>query len=173
MIYYPDGNPSENGLLITPQMIEESNLSGLGHEVHTMDGVIVVISDQLEAMELIRTSEVLNALSNKLLTHLGDICGKCDECIQYGGKCWAKDLEDQVVRVPDWAKKAAGIPLDSNLILEVDNGCIHIFQNRDGIGLSDIPAEIISAFHAGKRCIGGLYQRVLSGEIVYSEVDKQ
>ena len=24
MIYYPDGNPAENGLLITPQMIEES-----------------------------------------------------------------------------------------------------------------------------------------------------
>lgn len=47
MIYYPDGNPAENGLLITPQMIEESNLDGLGHEVHTMDGAIAIISDEI------------------------------------------------------------------------------------------------------------------------------
>ena len=173
MIYYPDGNPAENGLFITPQMIEESNLDGLGHEVHTMDGAIAIISDEMEALELIHTANMLKALRNKLLDHLGNLCGKCDGCVQYGGKCWAKELEDQVVRVPDWAKKAAGIPLDANLVCAIDDCCIRIYKNRDNQGISDIPAEIISAFHANKLCIGGLYERVLSGEIVYSEGDKQ
>ena len=64
MIYYPDGNPAENGLLITPQMIEESNLDGLGHEVHTMEGAIAIISDEMEALELIHTANMLKALRN-------------------------------------------------------------------------------------------------------------
>ena len=29
MIYYPDGNPAENGLLITPQMIEETERANM------------------------------------------------------------------------------------------------------------------------------------------------
>ena len=62
MSYYPDGNPAENGLLITPQMIEESNLDGLGHEVHTMDGAIAIISDEMEALELIHTADMLKAI---------------------------------------------------------------------------------------------------------------
>ena len=62
--------PSEKGVHIPNSMLKLSGLDGLPLEAHTLKGATVIISGEMEAMELIQTVDSLQKLYRKLLDHL-------------------------------------------------------------------------------------------------------
>lgn len=164
MIIRPNNDTNKEGVLITPSILKHSKLDGFGHEIHSLDKAIVVMSDEMEAMELIHVAQALHKLSTELLNYLAKKCGSCGGCQE----CWGKSLEDQSFQLPDWVYKASGISREDPLVCEIDKGKIMLFK-RNYEGIEDIPEEIVALFTEAGWCIGELYEKVLSGEIVYSD----
>lgn len=59
--------PSRNGVVIPNAALRLSELDGVPLELHTLTNAAVVISGEMDAMELIRTADSLNDVASKLL----------------------------------------------------------------------------------------------------------
>lgn len=164
--------PNKSGITIPAPAIKLSGLDGLPLELHTLPGAAVVISGEMEAMELIRTVESLEALAVSLLLHLGRSCGKCDHCGEQNKECpVVNSFGTPDVLVPAWALDEAGIPRDAKLTCGPDekSGEIRISAAEYEHDLTDVPPFVIAAFRTAGRCLGALEEHLMMEDIVYGE----
>ena len=165
--------PSEKGVHIPNSMLKLSGLDGLPLEAHTMKGATVIISGEMEAMELIQTVDSLQKLYRKLLEHLIAACGKCSNC-NHGESSFddcpnVEFLGEPRVKVPEWALDEADIPSDAKLSCYIDkeNGEIRVVPVELDFDVDDIPPYVKSLLSITGTCVGAFEEMLVDGRIIY------
>lgn len=165
--------PSEKGVHIPNSMLKLSGLDGLPLEAHTLKGATVIISGEMEAMELIQTADSLQKLYRKLLEHLIAACGKCSNC-NHGESSFddcpnVEFLGEPRVKVPEWALDEADIPSDAKLSCYIDkeNGEIRVVPVELDFDVNDIPPYVKSLLSITGTCVGAFEEMLVDGRIIY------
>ena len=165
--------PSEKGVHIPNSMLKLSGLDGLPLEAHTLKGATVIISGEMEAMELIQTVDSLQKLYRKLLEHLIAACGKCSNC-NHGESSFddcpnVEFLGEPRVKVPEWALDEADIPSDAKLSCYIDkeNGEIRVVPVELDFDVNDIPPYVKSLLSITGTCVGAFEEMLVDGRIIY------
>lgn len=163
--------PSQNGATIPNAALKLSELDGLPLELHTLPNAAVLISGEMEAMELIRTAESLNELASKLLLQLARACGPCnhlDDDAPCPALCGAEAPD---ILVPAWARDEADIPRDAKLTCEVDedSGEIRVTEADYEYDLTDVPLRILEFLGDNGVCLAALEECLMDERIVYGE----
>ena len=165
--------PSEKGVHIPNSMLKLSGLDGLPLEAHTLKGATVIISGEMEAMELIQTADSLQKLYRKLLEHLIAVCGKCSNC-NHGESSFddcpnVEFLGEPRVKVPEWALDEADIPSDAKLSCYIDkeNGEIRVVPVELDFDVNDIPPYVKSLLSITGTCVGAFEEMLVDGRIIY------
>lgn len=135
-------------------------------EITALEGAIVGMKANMNVMELIKVAEGLKSLSEELIIHLAEICGRCEDC----SYCERYEDYDEII-VPDYLLEEAGIPTDAKLCActEEDSGEITIMQADYDYDISDIPKFVIDIFEKSGICIRELEERLMMEDIVYGE----
>lgn len=71
---------TQKGVLIPASALKISCLDREELELHTLEGAAVLLNRDMTASELITAAQSLQALSEELLIHLYNACGKCCGC---------------------------------------------------------------------------------------------
>lgn len=135
-------------------------------EITALEGVVVAMKASMNVMELIKVAEGLKNLSEELIVHLAEVCGRCDDC----SYCERYEEYDEII-VPDYLLEEAGIPRDAKLCActEEDSGEIIVMQADYDYDISDIPQFVIDIFEKSGICIRELEERLMMEDIVYGE----
>lgn len=135
-------------------------------EITALEGVVVAMKASMNVMELIKVAEGLKNLSEELIVHLAEVCGRCDDC----SYCERYEEYDEII-VPDYLLEEAGIPRDAKLCActEEDSGEIIVMQADYDYDISDIPQFVIDIFEKSGICISELEERLMMEDIVYGE----
>lgn len=135
-------------------------------EITALEGVVVAMKASMNVMELIKVAEGLKNLSEELIVHLSEVCGRCDDC----SYCERYEEYDEII-VPDYLLEEAGIPRDAKLCActEEDSGEIIVMQADYDYDISDIPQFVIDIFEKSGICIRELEERLMMEDIVYGD----
>lgn len=142
-------------------------------DIHVRDKALVIIPQEMNAMELIRVVISLSAICNELMTHMIKECGHCSkkECSVYSEDCPYKDIENfEDLEIPDALRKLAGFDEDARLTFTVDKGILQIYEkDEEACDLSDIPEWVLKTFIALGGCPMELEEKLGLGEILYGD----
>ena len=145
------------------------SVSGFGKEEfmegHALSDSVVILKKEMCASELLRAASALEKLAAELYAHLGMVCSHCQDCSDtcpYGPEDFGIDVE-----LPDAIRKAAGIPKEAKLQVDIEEGAA-VIRVDDGMpGLRNVPPHIMEAFLADGRCPDDLLDHIMEGDIVY------
>lgn len=135
-------------------------------EIHTLDSAVVILKEQMTAMELIQAMDALHRLATELTVHLARICGTCDDCED---GCPFDDLEDGMLELPDYLREEAGIPAGAKLCVYVDDeeNTVTISEAGYDHDLRDVPPYLLEMLAAAGICLGELEERLMAEDLVY------
>ncbi len=156
------------GLLLP---VTAARLAGFGTgekvEYHTLEGAMVVLKGKMTAPELLAVVHQFMSMSAQLLHHLSQVCGYCEECDK--DSCPYEDFEEEVVRVNEYLREAAGIPDGAKLCAEIDeeSHTITVMAAEHRYDLRDIPPDMLDTFTAAGTCLGELEKHMIMEDIVY------
>ena len=140
-IYFP--LHTKRGILITPKMLQQSELEGSKLQTRVIPGAVVTLSDEMAALELIETIISLKQLENELLGELGESCDKSDLGGSGCKQCLAGPGQKEHICLPGWMLKEAGISKEANLSWDIDkkDHVIRFWLDEDGHNLRESLAE--------------------------------
>ena len=135
-------------------------------ELNVLKKAAVIMKTTMTAMELIKVAEGLKNLSEELIVHLAEDCGKCNDC----SYCESFEEYDEII-VPDYLLQEAGIPTDAKLCAytEEDSGEITVIEADYEYDISDVPKFVTDVLKMSGVCIRELEERILMEDIVYGE----
>ena len=135
-------------------------------EVTTLEGAVIAMKGTMNVMELIKVAEGLKNISEELISHLAEVCGKCEDC----SYCDRYEEYDEII-VPDYLLEEAGIPSDAKLCAytEEDSGEITVIQADYDYDISDVPQFVIDIFERSGICIKELEEKLMMEDIVYGD----
>lgn len=135
-------------------------------EFHALKNTVVVMKQQMTAMELIQVLDSLNQLFIELALHLAQTCHACNGC---DGECPFGDFEYDKIELPDDLREEAGIPADAKLGLYVDEEehTITICEAGYDHDLRDMPPYLLEMLVFSGICPGELEERLMVGDIIY------
>lgn len=163
-------------LCIRPAHLAMSELEDTGFlDIHVKDKTLVIIPQEMDAMEMIRVMVSLGELCNELMAHLIRGCGYCNKesCSMYSEDCTLRDPENyRKPEIPEELRKLAGFAEDAKLTYSVDEdeGVLHIFeQDEDTCDLSDVPEWLLHSFISLGGCPMELQECLILGELLYGD----
>lgn len=143
------------------------NASGFQHDealnVHGMDHAIVIMEEEMTAMELVLAIHSLNGLAAGLLNHLKKVCDPCEHC---EGGC-PYDKPDFRCSLDENLLEWAGIPKGSKLDVSAVPGRL-IFSVAEGCDLRDVPPEMKELFQNAGICLDELDGLLAGGSVIYA-----
>ena len=141
---------------------QENSTAGLC----ALDDAVVVLKQNMTAMELVRAVDSLQRLVVDLNRHLADVCGSCEDCGD--GECPA-DLKRNRIEVPEEIRREAGIPPDAKLCTYAggEGGTVTVSQAEYRHDLTDVPEWERTVLASMGACMGALEELLMSEEIVY------
>lgn len=157
----------DNNIKLSVEEMEEIETTDYEEiEVTTLEGAVIAMKGTMNVMELIKVAEGLKNLSEELIVHLAEVCGRCDDC----SYCERYEEYDEII-VPDYLLEEAGIPSDAKLCAytEEDSGEITVMQADYDYDISDIPQFVIDIFEKSGICIRELEERLMMEDIVYGD----
>lgn len=136
-------------------------------QLHTLPGAVVLVKKHMTAMDLLNTVDSLSSIASDLLTELCAACGPCDECQDDG--CPYADIGGEPISLPDYLREEAGIPPGAKLCAEVNEAekTVMIYATDHKHDLSDVPEGLLPLLECLGVCLGGLEEKLISGEVVY------
>ncbi len=141
--------------------------SGFGNDgalaVHGRENAIVIMKEEMTAMELVRTFQSLRDLASDLLGHLTKICDPCEHC--EGGCPCTKD--GVCVRLPDELLEQIGIPKDAKLDVIIEDKAMTI-REAEGFDLRDVSPEMLDLFRQAGICLDSLEELLAKEDVVYA-----
>ncbi|MBP3479752.1 MAG: hypothetical protein J6K03_09805 [Oscillospiraceae bacterium] len=152
------------------EAILTANLDG-ELSAHALEGVVILHPGKMDAMQVFRLVDELYSYGDKLIDHLVEICGECDdpenaaECID--GTVTGR----QDITLPEWVREKAGFAKRSalNVVIDKKSGHISIFESAPKYSLDDIPGNLLDAFIASEGCVVELAKHMSQGDVVYGE----
>lgn len=126
-------NNQNMGFTVSNEAITKA---GLGDEIAVIgtDGAIIIASAKMTAMELIKTIDSLEEITQGYLAILAKNCGECDDC----GHC--EELDFEGIHLPAQVLEIAGIPEGTklNAFVEEDGEIVHIEPAEYDHDISDV-----------------------------------
>lgn len=163
-------------LCIRPAHLAMSDLENTEFlDIHVKDKALVIIPEQMNAMDMIRVLVSLSEICNELMAHLIESSGRCstEECGVDSKDCSYMGTESfEGLEIPAELRKLAGFADDDRLIMEVDeeNGVLTIYKkDDDDHDLSDVPEWVLKAFVALGGCLMELEEHLGTGEVLYGD----
>ena len=157
----------DNNISLPNEILNAADLTGCEEiEFNTLENAVVAMKTTMNAMELIKVAEGLKNLSEELIVHLAEICGKCHDC----SYCERFEEYDEII-VPDYLLEEAGIPKDAKLCActEEDSGEIIVMKADYDYDIADVPKFVIDIFEMSGICIRELEERIMMEDIVYGD----
>lgn len=157
----------DNNISLPNEILNAADLTGCEEiEFNTLENAVVAMKTTMNAMELIKVAEGLKNLSEELIVHLAEICGRCHDC----SYCERFEEFDEII-VPDYLLEEAGIPKDAKLCActEEDSGEIIVMQADYDYDIADVPKFVIDIFEMSGICIRELEEKIMMEDIVYGD----
>lgn len=157
----------DNNISLPKEILNAADLTGCDEiDFNTLEHAVVAMKTTMNAMELIKVAEGLKNLSEELIVHLAEICGRCHDC----SYCERFEEYDEII-VPDYLLEEAGIPKDAKLCActEEDSGEIIVMQADYDYDIADVPKFVIDIFEMSGICIRELEERIMMEDIVYGD----
>lgn len=142
--------------------------SGNKLELHAEDSALVVLRQNMTAMELLRAAYNLQQLSDHLFSHLADVLGDCGGCED---SCPFRTPDDPAINLPKQLLQDAGIPIGSHLHAYADEatGTVVVTAAGQDSDLRDVPPDMLDMLTEFGVCIGNLAEHLMKGDIVYGD----
>lgn len=160
-------NPTQKGTLIPRSALK---LAGMAEreelEMHTPKGAVILLRKQMTAAELVEAIDALGALASRLISHLVDVCGACEDC-------WEEDEcpfgADSYPDLPDLLRQEAGISPDAKLVASVneDNHTVTLVPAQFVHDLRDVSPSLLTALKESGVCLGELEEHLMREDVVY------
>lgn len=157
----------DNNLTLSTNVIDDCELTDCDEiEVKTLENAIVAMKTTMTAIEIIKVAKGLRELSEELILHLAEVCGRCNDC----SYCERFEEYDEII-LPEYLLEEAGIPIDAKLCActEEDSGEITVMQADYDYDISDVPQFVIDIFEMSDICIRELEEKIMMEDIVYGE----
>lgn len=158
-----------NGTLSIPSGVFK--ISGFEHdemaEIHALDSAVVVLKQQMTAMELIQAMDALHQLSVELTVRLAEACDDCNECAD---GCPYDDPDDDI-HLPSDVLEEAGIPVGAKLRAYADDEEQTVTIGVAGYDhdLRDVPPYLLDMLAEAGICLGELEEHLMTEKILYGE----
>lgn len=160
---------SIKGAFVTAGTLKVSGISDEKLELHTLDNAVLLLKGEMTAPELLAAAHALADMSSKLLNHLAQVCGPCENCDK--DSCPYNDFEEESVQVNEYLREAAGIPDGSKLCAKVDEEAhtITVLAAEHRYDLRDLPAGLLATFAEAGTCLGRLEEHMIAEDTVYGK----
>ena len=161
-------NTTKKKLVIPFSVMELSGLEkGEPVEIRTLDDAVVILRNEMNAMELVRAIDSLQSAVLDLAMHLVDVCGPCEDCT--GNEECPADPSRTATMIPEELRKEANIPTDAKLCAWVGDtpGTITVGQAEYRYDLTDVPPWILEILISRGACLGRLEERLMEEDDVY------
>ena len=134
-------------------------------ELRTAPGVLVVLKQQMTAMDLINAIDTLLELAAQYGEHLSEVCGECGEC----GQCPYDGPPREEVDITDELREAAGLSPDHKIAVEADRGNQRLILSDAGYAhdLRDVPEYLADMFICGGVALCYLDQHLRKDDFIY------
>ena len=161
-------NTTKKKLVIPFSVMELSGLEkGDPVEIRTIDDAVVILRNEMTAMELVRAIDSLQSAVLDLTTYLVNVCGPCEDCT--GNEECPADPSRTATMIPDELRKEANIPTDAKLCAWMGDtpGTITVGQADYRYDLTDVPAWILEILASRGVCLGTLEELLMEEDDIY------
>ena len=161
-------NTTKKKLVIPFSVMELSGLEkGDPVEIRTMDDAVVILRNEMTAMELVRAIDSLQNTVLDLAMYLVNVCGPCEDCTD-NEECPA-DPARTATMIPDELRKEANIPADAKLCAWMGDtpGTITVGQAEYRYDLTDLPPWILEILTSRGVCLGALEELLMEEDDIY------
>ncbi len=155
-------------------------------ELHAGEDVLVILKNQMTAIELVHVISMLGEMSTDLTVALAKACGRCDNCddeddgtgqndpAKWVERCsLCRDLLDnrQTIHIPDYLLEEAGISSGAKLeaTADKDAGEITVTEAENEYDISDVPPGILSVLAQSGICLAELDELIMAEDIIYGK----
>lgn len=152
-------------------------------ELHIGEDILVILKEQMTAIELIHGIFMLSEMATELTVVLAKACGVCNNCgddtgknepVQWVESCsLCQDLLDnsQNIHIPGYFLEAAGITSSAKLEASADqeSGEITVTEAENQFDLSDVPPGILTVLAQSGICLAELDELIMQEETVYGK----
>jgi len=155
-------------------------------ELHAGEDVLVILKDQMTAIELAHVISMLSEMATDLTVTLAKACGRCNHCneeddgtgendpAQWVESCsLCRDLLDdsQNIHIPGYLLEEAGISSSAKLEASADrdDGEITVTEAENQYDISDVPPGILTVLAQSGICLAELDELIMAEEIVYGK----
>jgi hypothetical protein len=160
--------------------------SGDALELHVGEDVLVILKNQMTAMELIHVISMISEMSTDLTVALAKACGRCNNCDdeddgtgQNDPAKWVErcslcgDLLDgsQNIQIPGYLLEEAGISSGAKLEASADRdiGKITVTEAENQYDISDVPPGILNVLAQSGICLAELDELIMAEDIIYGK----
>ncbi len=160
-------NTNHKGTLIPRSALK---LAGMAEreelEMHTPKGAVILTRKQMTTAELVETIDSLGVLASRLISHLLDVCGKCEDCWEDGECPFGADSYPDL---PALLRQEAGIAQDAKLVASVneDDHTVTLFPAQFIHDLRDVSPALLTALKESGVCLGELEEHLMREDVVY------
>lgn len=159
-------NNIKSGLNIPRDVLKESGMDRGNVNCISASGLVVLVPEKLNALETLRTAELLRTIGMDMLDAVEAHCAPCVNCAE---KCPYSGEDLGRIRVPDDILEKAGIPKGAKLCAEVDkeDNSIRVMERDCGSDITDVPRPILELIRRDGTCLNLLDLLIQLGEVVY------
>ena len=138
-------------------------------EIIAADDALIVLKQEMSAMELIRAVDSLQRLTVELNAHLAQVCGPCEACDEHGGENCPADPERTRTVLPDAVRAEIGLPEGAKLCAGPgrEPGTAIVCQADYRYDLTDVPLWELAVLRNMGVCLGELEELLMSEDPVY------
>lgn len=155
-------------------------------ELHAGEDILVILKDQMTAIELVHVISMLSEMATDLTVALAKACGRCNNCdgeddgtgqndpAQWVERCsLCRDLldESQNIHIPDYLLEDAGISGGAKLEASADrdSGEITVTEAENQYDISDVPPGILNVLAQSGICLAELDELIMTEDIIYGK----
>lgn len=154
------------GFLCLPVTEEiENKVGDVGKlEATAIQNGLILLKTQMTAMDVLKSLEGLEDLTDELYATLANAAGVCDE-----HDCHSETEDAVNIKLPSFILEDAGIPKDAKLCAYTNEGSgeVTVTEAEYKHDLTDVPKDILQILKTMGVCLTGLNECLMSGKIIY------
>lgn len=133
-------------------------------EATVVQNGMVLMKSQMTAMEVLKTIEGLEEITDALYYTLAKASGLCGD-----NGCQSETVDAVNIKLPDFILEDAGIPKDAKLCAYTDDesGEVTVMEAEYKHDLSDVSVETLEILSAMGVCFRGLNECLMNESIIY------
>lgn len=157
-------------LVISYDVLETSGFRrGEPVDIHTLTDAVVILKNEMTAMELIHAVNQMQELSVELLAALAENCESCEDCGGTQDNACPYLVNHVAPEIPTDVLQEAGIPAEAKLCAWAgpEPGVVSVAQAGYRHDISDVPEWVMSVLALYGVCFEDLAELIMSEDPVH------